>query len=67
MKVTDFLHKYQKSLNDRINEISMAVTSGSAADYASYKTMVGEIQGLSFALDEIRTLLQKVDNDANST
>ena len=45
----------------------MAVTSGSAADYASYKTMVGEIQGLSFALDEIRTLLQKVDNDANST
>ena len=66
MKVTDFLYKYQKSLNDRINEVSIALTSGNASDMASYKAMVGEIQGLSYALDQIRTLLEKVDDDINS-
>ncbi len=66
MKVTDFLHKYQKSLNDRINEISMALTSGNASDMASYKAMVGEIQGLSYALEQLRTLLEKTDDDINS-
>ena len=66
MKVTDFLYKYQKSLNDRINEISIALTSGNASDMASNKAMVGEIQGLSYALEQLRTLLEKTDNDIDS-
>lgn len=67
MKVTDFLHKYQKNLNERINDISIALTSGSASDMEAYKAMVGEIQGLTYALEQIRTLLEKVDNDITST
>ena len=67
MKVTDFLHKYQKNLNERINYISIALTSGSASDMEAYKAMVGEIQGLTYALEQIRTLLEKVDNDITST
>ena len=66
MKVTDFLYKYQKSLNDRINEISIALTSGNASDMASDKMMVGEIQGLSYAQEQLRTLLEKTDNDIDS-
>ena len=67
MKVTDFLLKYQKNLNERINDISIALTSGSASDMEAYKAMVGEIQGLTYALEQIRTLLEKVDNDITST
>ena len=67
MKVTDFLHKYQKNLNERINDISISLTSGSASDMEAYKAMVGEIQGLTYALEQIRTLLEKVDNDITST
>jgi len=37
----------------------MSVTSGSASDYEHYKAMVGEIQGLSYAIDEIKTLLKR--------
>jgi len=66
MEITNFLYKYQKSLNERIQDISMALTSGNASDMASYKAMVGEIQGLSYALEQIRTLLEKVDDDINS-
>jgi len=28
--------------------------------------MVGEIQGLSYALEQVRTLLEKTDNDIDS-
>ena len=67
MKVTDFLHKYKKSLNTRIEDISIALTSGNASDMEAYKAMVGEIQGLTYALEQLRTLLEKTDDDFNST
>ena len=67
MKVTDFLHKYKKSLNTRIEDISISLTSGNAPNMEAYKAMVGEIQGLTYALEQLRTLLEKVDNDFNST
>ena len=66
MKVTDFLHKYKKSLNTRIEDISIALTSGNASDMEAYKAMVGENQGLTSALDQLRTLLEKPDDDINS-
>ena len=66
MKVTDFLHKYKKSLNTRIEDISIALTSGNASDMEAYKAMVGEIQGLTYALEQLRTLLEKTDDDIDS-
>ena len=66
MKVTDFLHKYKKVLNTRIEDISISLTSGIASDMEAYKAMVGEIQGLTYALEQLRTLLEKVDNDIDS-
>ena len=67
MKVTDFLHKYKKSLNTRIEDISISLTSGNASDMEAYKAMVGEIQGLTYALEQLRTLLERTDDDLNST
>jgi hypothetical protein len=66
MKVTDFLHKYKKSLNTRIEDISISLTSGNAPNMEAYKAMVGEIQGLTYALEQLRTLLEKTDDDINS-
>ena len=66
MKVTDFLHKYKKALNTRIEDISISLTSGNASDMEAYKAMVGEIQGLTYAKEQLRTLLEKTDDDINS-
>jgi len=66
MYITEFLNKYKKDLQTRIDDISISLTSGSASDMASYKAMVGEIQGLSYALEQLRTLLEKTDNDIDS-
>jgi len=65
--ITEFLTKYKKDLNSRINDISISLTSGSASDIGHYKAMVGEIQGLTYALEHIQTLLKKVDDESDST
>jgi len=67
MYIADFLHKYKKDLTNRIDDISISLTSGSASDIGHYKAMVGEIQGLSYSLEHIQTLLKKVDDDSDST
>jgi len=67
MYITDFLQKYKKELQTRIDDISISLTSGSASDIGHYKAMVGEIQGLTYALEHIQTLLKKVDDESDST
>ena len=67
MFVADFLHKYKKDLNKRIEDLSISLTSGSASDIGQYKAMVGEIQGLTYALEHVQTLLKKVDDESDST
>lgn len=69
MDIYDFIKKYQKSLNNRIEDISVSITSGSITDIEDYRARVGEIQGVTFALDEMKALLEKAKyiNDADSS
>ena len=67
MYIADFLHKYKKDLTTRVDDISISLTSGSASDIGHYKAMVGEVQGLTYALEHIQTLLKKVDDESDST
>ena len=57
----NFLTKYQKSLNNRIEDISVSITSGSITNMEDYRARVGEVQGVAFALDELKALLKKVN------
>tara|TARA_R100000005_G_C4886079_1_gene135279 strand:- start:28 stop:237 length:210 start_codon:yes stop_codon:yes gene_type:complete len=69
MDIVDFISKYQKVLNNRIEDISLSVTSGGISDMEDYRARVGEIQGVTFALDELKALLTKAKyiNDVDST
>tara|TARA_R100001509_G_scaffold111881_1_gene67249 strand:- start:53 stop:259 length:207 start_codon:yes stop_codon:yes gene_type:complete len=68
MDVVDFLTRYQKTLQTRVDDISISVTSGSASDMEQYRAMIGEIQGITYALDELKSLLTKANyDDASST
>lgn len=69
MDIVDFISKYQKVLNNRIEDISLSVTSGGISDMEDYRARVGEIQGVTFALDELKALLIKAKyiNDVDST
>ena len=69
MDIVNFVSRYRRALNNRIEDISVSVTSGGVPNMESYRAAVGEIQGLTYALDELQTLLQKAnyDEDSDST
>ena len=63
MDVVSFVSRYQKALRNRVDDISLSITSGGASDWEDYKARIGEIQGLTYALDELQTLLKKANYD----
>jgi hypothetical protein len=69
MDVLHFIKKYQRVLVDRIDSLSEGVAYGNVKDWEDYKARVGEIQGVAYALDELKALLKKVDyvEDTDST
>ena len=69
MDIIDFISKYQKVLNNRIEDISLSITSGGITDMEDYRARVGEIQGVTYALDDLKALLIKAKyiNDVDST
>ena len=69
MDVLHFIKQYQKILINRMDDISVSITSGSVSDWEDYKARVGEIQGVAYALEELKALLKKVNyvDDTDST
>ena len=60
MDVVSFIKDYQKILINRIDDVSLSITSGGVTNWEDYKARVGEIQGVTYALDEMKALLKKV-------
>ena len=60
MDVLNFIKDYQKILITRVDDISLLITSGGVTDWEDYKARVGEIQCVTYALDEMKALLKKV-------
>jgi hypothetical protein len=52
-----------KEIEEKRESIARALIEGSAKDYAEYKSMTGEIRGLSLAHAYVSDLLRKMEND----
>jgi hypothetical protein len=59
MDVVDFAKHVYKQIREREDQLAQNLVTGGPKDWEQYKMIVGEIQGLSFARDEIRALLEK--------
>lgn len=59
MDIIQFIRKYQNSLKLKVEDISVSLTSGSISNIEDYRARVGEIQGVTYALDELKALLEK--------
>lgn len=59
MDVVDFARHLYKKLQERQDELAQALVSGVPKDWEHYRRIVGEIQGLSYASEEVRTLLER--------
>ncbi len=63
MDVVELAKYLYKKLEERQEDISHALSHGSVKDWEQYKMSVGEIRGLSFAREEIKSLLEKNVDD----
>ena len=69
MDLVNILTKYQKVLKQRVDDISVGLASGGISNMEDYRARVGEIQGVTYALDELQALLKKANyvEDTDST
>jgi hypothetical protein len=66
LTLPEFITKFKRSLESRVEDLSVAITSGNVKDMEQYRAVVGEIQGLSFAVEELQSLLKRFDDDAEA-
>ena len=64
MDVADFAKHVYKMLERREQDIATILTSGGIQDIENYRLLVGEIQGLTYAKEEMKSLLEKNYEDA---
>ena len=63
MDVVDLAKYLYKKMQEREKDLTSTLAHGSVQNWEQYKMTVGEIRGLSFARDEIKTLLEKNVDD----
>jgi hypothetical protein len=63
MDVVQFAQSLYKVLREREFDLRDQLANGIAQNYEQYRSMVGELQGIATAIDEIKTLLEKSEDD----
>ena len=66
MDVVQFSQALYKVLRERENDLRDQLANGTAQSYEQYRSMVGELQGVSFAIEEIKALLERSEDDVES-
>lgn len=67
MDVVVFAKAMYKQLNERREVLSDQLVLGAATSLEQYRQLVGEIQGLDYARETLRALLEKTDDDVEDT
>jgi hypothetical protein len=64
MDLVDFSQKLYKLLKEREDDIIITLTTGAVQNHEQYKFLVGELQGLSYTRDQMKSLLEgKIDDE----
>jgi hypothetical protein len=63
MDVVQFSQAMYKVLREREDDLCDQLANGTAQNYEQYRSMVGELQGIAFSIQELKTLLEKTEDD----
>lgn len=63
MDVVQFAQSLYKAMRERENDLRDQLANGAAQNYEQYRSMVGELQGIAFTIDEVKTLLENTEDD----
>ena len=64
MDVADFAKYVYNLLGKREEQIADMLTTGGVQNFEQYQRLVGEVQGLVYAIEELKSLLEKNIDDA---
>jgi len=65
MDVLSVLDYLKKKIAEREKELENVLATGGISSYEDYKSIVGELRGLSFARQEFRSLLNNLEKAQN--
>jgi len=64
MDLENVIYKLQRHLQNRINQLSMSITTGGVDNMETYKYIIGQINALESVKQELSALLEnKEQND----
>jgi len=63
MDVVQFSQALYNVLREREQDLCDQLANGAAQTFEQYRSMVGELQGITFAIDEVKTLLENTEDD----
>ena len=64
MDLENVIYKLQRHLQNRINQLSMSITTGGVDNMETYKYIIGQINALESVKQELSSLLEnKEQND----
>lgn len=63
MDVVDFARRVYKLLGEREEDITAMLASGSPRNWEQYQSLVGELRGVAYAREQMKTLLEKHSDD----
>jgi hypothetical protein len=67
MNVVVFAKAMYKQLDERREMLADQLVLGAATNIEQYRQIVGEIQGLDYARESLKSLLEKSDDDVEDT
>ena len=63
MDVVQFSQALYNVLREREQDLCDQLANGAAQNFEQYRSMVGELQGITLAIDEVKTLLENTEDD----
>ena len=67
MDIVVFAKALYKDLRERREDLSAMLTAGTIQNWEQYKQVVGEIRGLETAIESIKALLERTEDDVEDT
>ena len=63
MDIVQFAQALYKVLREREIDLRDQLANGAVQNFEQYRSVVGELQGVTFATEEIKALLEKSEED----
>ena len=67
MNLENVIYKLRRALDNRINSLSISITSGGVDNMETYKYIIGQINALEATKQELSNLLNDKEQDNDGT